>query len=272
MKKIILFFSLLSIISCSSDDSAQPVDPNNNGNATPETMLKTDLWKTVSYTTNGQTYEFVDCYNTTGDAAHYMFRTYNFNNEFVDDDTYVSFSNCDYNWESTGAYTFENNVITLDFNGDVWTGNVTFLTNTRIKIDFTSATQGNVTGTSLTLEQTNTEGIEAGMPAEITGTWNLTGKMFNGNNVSLSNCEMQSTLTFQATSFFTGANYSNETGSCTSEQIGGQWYSQNALNFMLSTNAFDGSNMVRLLSANTLRISIIDSWTEDVTDYIYTRG
>lgn len=271
MKKLILLFSVLSLVACGSDDSPATVDDNNNPN-NPDNSLTSNVWKTVSYTNNGQTYEFTDCYNTTGDMALDMFVVYNFNNEFLEGNEVLRYSTCNPNLQTTGEFTFNNNVLTLDFDGDVWTANVTPMANNQVRFDFTSSSQGtDVDGISVVLVKTTSEQANEELPEEITGTWTLTDKSFEGVEVVLSECEMESFLTFQATSQFTGAMSTMVEGNCVADGFGGQWFPQNDLVFVLSTNGLEGINSIRLLSDNTLRLSLEDSWTGEVTDYIYTR-
>lgn len=274
MKKLILLFSVLSLVACGSDDSPATVDENNNPNNpnNPDNSLTANVWKTVSYTNNGQTYEFTDCYNSTGNMALDMFVAYDFNNQFNEDNEVLRYSTCNPNLQTTGEFTFNNNVLTLNFDGDVWTADVTPMPDNHVRFDFTSSSQGtDVDGISVVLVKTTNEQVNEELPEEITGTWTLTDKSFEGVEVALSECEMESFLTFQATSQFTGAMSAMVEGNCVADGFAGQWFPQNDINFVLSTNGLEGSNSIRLLSNTTLRLSLEDSWTGEVTDYIYTR-
>ncbi|RZK03039.1 MAG: hypothetical protein EOO46_18135 [Flavobacterium sp.] len=151
MKNLILLLSFFTILSCGSDDDA-PADISVDS--------ITGLWKVVSSTADGFTFDYVDC-DTPVAGMEPLIGVY----DFKADGTVDISSMCKpEDGTLTTSYSFEDSELSMVLNNDVeWKAKATALPDNKFKFDFFwNSDEGAVSGQSIIVQRTTAEEVAAG--------------------------------------------------------------------------------------------------------------
>ena len=151
MKNLLLLLSFLTILSCGSDENAQ---------ADTSIASITGLWKVVSSTADGFTFDYVDC-DTPVAGMEPLIGVYNFKADGTVD---ISSMCKPEDGTLTTSYSFEDNELAMVLNNDVeWKASASALSGGRVKFEFFwNSDEGAVSGKSFILQPTTAEEVAAG--------------------------------------------------------------------------------------------------------------
>lgn len=160
MKKCILLIAFLTLLSCNSDDNAAPP----KADTSVESI--TGLWKVVSATADGYTFDFVDCDTPVDGIYPPIIGIYDFK---ANGNVALSSMCKPEDGIHYTTYHYENNVLSMllyndvEFGDDVeWKAKATALAGNRVMLEFYwNASDGDVSGNSVTIQKTTLQEIEA---------------------------------------------------------------------------------------------------------------